>query len=123
MHRRTTTITASRQEKIHSLTAEAKKTYPDAKARYLKGLPAGEQFFVVAQLTSPGAAENVFISVRAFKDGKVSGSIVSEIESVKGFRSGDAYTFAEDDMIDWLISKADGSEEGNIVGKWLDTQH
>lgn len=29
--------------------------------------------------------------------------------------------FKEKDIIDWLISKPDRSEEGNFVGKFLDT--
>ncbi len=31
------------------------------------------------------------------------------------------YSFNEDELLDWLISKPDGSEEGNVVGKFLDT--
>jgi hypothetical protein len=34
--------------------------------------------------------------------------------------SGDPYKLSERDLTDWLISKPDGSEEGNVVGKFLD---
>jgi hypothetical protein len=40
---------------------------------------------------------------------------------VSGFKLGQTYTFNESDLIDWFISKPDGSEEGNVVGKFLDT--
>jgi hypothetical protein len=32
-----------------------------------------------------------------------------------------SYAFAETEVMDWLISHPDGSEEGNFVGKFLDT--
>lgn len=116
------TLTADRLARIAELTTEAMKSYPDAKARYLRGLPAGEHFFVVATLTSGSAKENVFIAVNSIKDGTINGTIASDIMNVSGFKAGDAYAFAEDRLVDWLISKPDGSEEGNIVGKFLDTQ-
>jgi hypothetical protein len=28
---------------------------------------------------------------------------------------------SEAELLDWLITKPDGSEEGNVVGKFLDT--
>jgi hypothetical protein len=65
--------------------------------------------------------ETVFISVGSIANGQVKEMIASDIMTVKGYKSGDAYTFAEAELVDWLISKADGSEEGNIVGKYLDT--
>lgn len=30
-------------------------------------------------------------------------------------------TFPETDMLDWPITRPDGTEEGNFVGKFLDT--
>jgi hypothetical protein len=106
---------------LAELTAAARKTYLDAKARYLRGLPEGEHFFVTRTLSSPGEREYVFIAVSKIRDGKVIGTIASDILHVKGFKSGDAYTFAEADIEDWLITKPDGSEEGNAIGKLLDT--
>jgi hypothetical protein len=100
---------------------EARKTYPDAKRRYLAGLPRGEVFFAVAKLRDAGGAEEqAFIAVTGIKDGKISGKIASDILGVEGFKRGDAYTLPEAEMVDWLISKPDGTEEGNFVGKFLD---
>jgi len=115
--------TPEQEAKIASLEAEAKTTYPGAKARYLKGLPPGEHFFVTTMLTSPGRQESVFISVTRITDGKVSGTIASDILQVSGYKAGDAYELPESAISDWLIAKADGSEEGNVVGKYLDTIH
>jgi hypothetical protein len=100
----------------------AQDTYPPARARFLAGLPKGEYFFVVTWLfDSQGHQEQVFIRVQSIKEGLVTGVISSQITVVSGFKAGGMYTCKESEVIDWLISKPDGSEEGNVVGKFLDT--
>ena len=100
----------------------AKRTYPEARERFLKGLPPRHTFFITTRLRdSSGAVEQVFIAVREIKDGTVSGLIWSEIKLVTGYKIQDPYTFPETELIDWLISKPDGTEEGNFVGNFLDT--
>ena len=109
---------------IKPYVEKARKTYPDAKARYLKGLPKGEVFFVTARLTDPeGHWEQVFIRVKEIRDAKIKGVIASDIELVRGYKNGDEYTLAEADLLDWTISKPDGTEEGNFVGNFLDHYH
>ena len=101
---------------------KAKSTYPEAKARFLKGLPPKHTFFITTRLTdSSQRIEQVFIAVNEIKEGKVSGVIASEIHLVSGYKFGDPYTFAESQLIDWTISKPDGTEEGNFVGNFLDS--
>lgn len=100
----------------------AQDTYPPARGRFLAGLPKGEHFFVVTRLVdSQGRQEQVFIRVQSIREGLVTGVISSQIMMVSGFKAGEIYTFKETEVIDWLISKPDGSEEGNVVGKFLDT--
>lgn len=96
-------------------------TYPVAKKRYLDGLPVGHTFYVVTNLDDgSGTKEQVFVVVSKITGGRVSGRIASDILWVKGFKNGDAYACSESAVIDWLISRPDGTEEGNIVGKFLD---
>jgi hypothetical protein len=96
-------------------------TYPDAKKRYLAGLPADHHFFAVTKLRDEtGVIEQVFIAVASIKDDRITGRISSDIRVVKGFKNGDPYSFPERDLVDWLITHPDGSEEGNVVGKFLD---
>lgn len=100
----------------------AKKTYPEVKERFLKGLPPKHSFFITTRLyDSARRFEQVFIAVNEIKDGKVKGLIWSDIQLVSGYRKGDSYTFPESELIDWTISKPDGTEEGNFVGKFLDS--
>jgi uncharacterized protein YegJ (DUF2314 family) len=99
---------------------QGQATYAAAKKRFLAGLPTGQHFFVVTRLQdSSGNLEQVFIFVAMIEDGRVTGRINNDIVSVKGFKNGDPYTFPESDVVDWLITRPDGSEEGNVVGKFL----
>lgn len=101
---------------------EAKRTYPAAKQKFLKGLPEGEHFFVTTRLRdAQGRIEQVFIAVNDIQDGVIRGIIFSQIMLVEGYSARQPYSFPETELVDWLITKPDGSEEGNVVGKFLDT--
>ena len=103
------------------LIAKARQTWPDAKKRYLEGLPRGHVFYVVKKLVDgKGNTEQVFVAVTSIRNDKITGRIASEILGQSGFKQGDVQTFPESELIDWLISRPDGSEEGNLVGNFLD---
>lgn len=109
-------------EAIKPYVEEARKTYPAAKERFLAGLPPKHVFSVTTRLhDSEGRWEQVFIEVKEIKDGVIKGLIANDIDVVSGYQIGDSYTFPESDLIDWTVSKPDGTEEGNVVGKFLDT--
>ncbi|HEY4367602.1 MAG TPA: DUF2314 domain-containing protein [Steroidobacteraceae bacterium] len=113
-------------EQMHKATQpyvqQAKKTYPAAKQRFLHGLPPGETFFLTTRLhDEAGREEQVFIAVVSIDNGQVSGVINSPIRGVSGYSQGQPYSFQESELVDWLITKPDGNEEGNFVGKFLDT--
>jgi len=102
---------------------QARITYPQAKARYLAGLPPQQTFFVTTLLRDgQGRFEYVFVVVHRIAEQNVTGQIATPVNLVRGYREGDAVTFPEAEVMDWMISKPDGSEEGNLVGKFLDTQ-
>lgn len=62
---------------------KARNTYPQAKARFLNGLPPKHTFFITTRLyDSAKRLEQVFIAVREIKDGRISGVIASEIHLV-----------------------------------------
>jgi len=102
--------------------AQAKQTFPSAKNKFQTGLPIGHSFFVTTRLyDGSGTFEQVFIAVRNIEGGVISGRIWSDIRRVRGYKHGDNYSFSEVDILDWLITRPDGSEEGNFVGNFLDT--
>jgi hypothetical protein len=113
---------ANWRRQIAPYVAKAMATYPSAKRRYLAGLPAGETFFVTTILRDrDGHFEQVFVLVDRIAAGTIAGRISSDVEVVHGYKRRDAVSFPESEVVDWLISKPDGSEEGNFVGKYLDT--
>jgi hypothetical protein len=102
--------------------AQARATYPQAKARYLRGLPPGQSFFVTVKLRDPmGHTEMIFLAVDGLARDSIFGRIWNQIQVVRGYRLGDRHAVSEGELMDWLITKPDGSEEGNVVGKFLDT--
>ena len=108
------------------LVAEARATYPRAKARFLAGLPPRQSFFVVTYLRdSLDHWERVFIAVDSIVPGasgdqQIIGRIWNEINVVQGFAPYQRYSFPESDLLDWMISRPDGTEEGNLIGNFLD---
>ena len=101
---------------------QALDSYHDAKKRFEQGLPKGENFFLTTRLRDDaGRIEQVFVLVKSINRGVVSGTIYNEIGLVSGFKNGQKYEFPETEIYDWLITKPDGSEEGNFVGKYLDS--
>jgi uncharacterized protein YegJ (DUF2314 family) len=99
---------------------KAKSTYADARRRFLAGLPDGAKFFTTVRLhDDAGRMEAVYVNVKNIDNGLVGGIIASEITTVRGYRLGQAISFAEADVIDWTIANSDGTQEGNVVGRFL----
>ena len=77
--------------------------------------------FVTMVLTdAAGHREQVFVAVDTIVGPLIVGRIWSEIRAVSGYKTGQRYQLTEDALLDWMFSKPDGSEEGNVVGKFLD---
>lgn len=107
---------------IAPYVAQARASYPEARQRFLNGLGRGESFFVVTHLSdAKGRREQVFIAVRSIEGSRISGAIWNQVHLVEGYRYRDPYSFDDSRLVDWMISKPDGSEEGNVVGRFLDT--
>jgi hypothetical protein len=77
---------------------------------------------VTVDLRDPaGHKEMVFLAVDSLVRDSIFGRIWNQIHLVQGYRLRDRHVVAERHLLDWLITKPDGSEEGNVVGKFLDT--
>lgn len=101
---------------------KAQKTLPKAKRKYLKGLKDGEGFFLTVRIyDDAGRFEQIFVKVKGWQNKSIHGTIANNLNVVKGFSFGQLIEFPESVILDWLITKSDGSEEGNYVGKYLDT--
>lgn len=102
--------------------AQARATFPEAKQRYLAGLPPQHSFFVTVELRDAvGHSEMAFLAVDSLARDSVFGRIWNQINVVRGYRLRDRHAVSETELLDWLLTNPDGSEEGNVVGKFLDT--
>lgn len=108
------------EEALKPIIEQSRKSLPEAKERYLKGLHPDETLFVTTRLTDPdGQFEQVFVKVNDWKDDLVQGKLSSSV-SLKTHKQGDPLEVKEADIIDWTISHPDGTEEGNALGKFID---
>jgi hypothetical protein len=105
--------------------AKARATYPAAKKRFLAGLPPKYLFSLTTKLwdRSHTKFEVVFVVVAKISGGKVTGHLASHTKQLVGYDFGDQITFPESQVMDWTIVHPDGTEEGNVVGKFLDSYH
>lgn len=116
--------TAKLERALEPYIAQARKTWPAVRARFASGLPKGRTLSVVTRLQdAEGKHEMLFVLVRAIepKTNRVVGVINNDVRLLKDHRRGDAVFVEDKDIRDWVIVAPDGSEEGNVVGKFLDT--
>jgi hypothetical protein len=100
---------------------KALASWPDARRRFQAGLRPKQSLFVTTRLRdSTHRVEQVFVAVDKIDPRSVTGRLWSEIAVVRGFQRGQTLTVADSDIVDWMISRPDGSEEGNWMGKFMD---
>ena|SRR5476649_904038 len=100
----------------------ARAAYPDAKRRFQSPEAHARPFFVTTRLAdSASRHEQVFVSVDSIAGSRVYGTLASQIGLVSGYRTGQPFSMDESELVDWMFANADGSEEGNFVGKFIET--
>jgi uncharacterized protein YegJ (DUF2314 family) len=101
---------------------KARETLAEAKKKYLAGLPKNQIFYVTIKLyDSSKTYEQVFVRITSWKGESIQGILESNLSIVHNHSKGEKLNCHESEILDWTISKPDGTEEGNFVGKFLDT--
>lgn len=106
-------------EALKPLIEQARKTLPDVKERYLKGLPAGCRLSVTTQIHGPEGAEQVFVSVDRWVGDLIDGRLLNDVK-LSNHKRGEQLQVKESDVLDWTILDGAGKEEGNLLGKYID---
>ena len=106
-------------KKIKAASDKAKAMLPALRTRFNNGLPTGEAILLKAPFTKDdGGNEWMWVEVTEWeRKGEVSGILRNEPMHIKGLHAGMEVSFAEADVFDFLMRKADGSVEGNQTGK------
>lgn len=102
--------------------AKAREGLPAIKKRFGAGIPKDEVLMLTVRVYDPDKKyEQVFVTVQKWTDSEISGNIASDVMGLKTHKMGDEITFKPEDVLDWTVEKSDGSEEGNVVGNFLNT--
>ena len=106
-------------ERLAPYIAMARKTYPEAKKKYLSGLAPGDMFLVTIA-RYPDQANTGFLIIEVDDNKKNISGLVSEKQYGEIWMSpGDRITVSESHIRDWAIVHSDGKEDGNYIGKYL----
>jgi len=107
---------------IQPRVAEARRTLPAVLQRFAAGLPPDHFLSVTTTLRDgSGRVEQAFILVDSVRRDTVVGRVASEIGFVQGYWRGQRNLVPLAQVMDWTIVRPDGSEEGNYIGKYIDT--
>jgi len=99
---------------------KARRSLHHIRKRYQSGLASSENLILTARIFDDnGVFEQVFAQVQEWTNDSITAIITSDLDTVREYRKGQAITFSEKHVLDWVILRADGSEEGNFVGKYL----
>jgi len=117
---------AAMKAAIAPLSAAARASFPAARERFERGLPPRHTFFATTWLHDNLEHEElVFIAVDSVSGTgdatRIAGRIWNPVNIVRGYSYRQPYSFPAADLVDWMVARPDGSEEGNEVGKFMDT--
>jgi uncharacterized protein YegJ (DUF2314 family) len=98
----------------------AKKAAFRLRGRYADGPPFGERLMVKAPFKTPSDNnEWMWLEVVRWKGGTIDGILQNDPVEVPDLKSGARVEVQADAIFDYLLVKADGSQEGNETGKLL----
>ena len=107
---------------IEPYVAKARAGLPALKKRFDGGMPKDEMLMLTIRVYDPDKKfEQVFVTVQSWTDKEVTGTIASELMGIKSKKMGDEVTFDPKEILDWTIERSDGTEDGNVVGNFLNT--
>jgi hypothetical protein len=114
---------ASADADIADPVREARRTLPQARKRYLAGLPSGDQCLLMVRVVE---GDTLFRPVTARVIGWQGGAVQALLPARADSSlppTGDKIpvSFPESAVLDWIIVRANGREEGNYVGRYLET--
>ncbi|HEX8327984.1 MAG TPA: hypothetical protein VF629_10620 [Hymenobacter sp.] len=101
---------------------EALRTLPQAKKRFLAGLPDGDQFLLsVRVITTDTSFRQASARVLGWRGNTIQALLLPAAADPAGPREPLPVSFPETAVLDWTLLRASGREEGNYVGRYIDT--
>jgi uncharacterized protein YegJ (DUF2314 family) len=104
-------------------SARARKKVLSISKRYAKEPPFGEQLLVKVPFeTSEGGSEWMWVEVVRWNGDKIDGILQNDPFDVPALKAGSRVQAKASDVFDYILSKADGSREGNETGELLEAR-
>ena len=101
---------------------EALRTLPQAKKRFLAGLPDGDQFLLSVRVAASDTSfRQVSARVLGWRGNTVQALLLPENANSATPAEPMPVSFPETAVVDWTLLRASGREEGNYVGRYTDT--
>ena len=101
---------------------EALRTLPLAKKRFLAGLPQGDQFLLSVRVAATDTSfRQASARVLGWHGSTVQALLLPRPADSAGPTEPTPVSFSETAVLDWTLLRASGREEGNYVGRYIDT--
>ena len=108
-------------EELLKASEAAKLRFPELKKQLSDGLAPGYSIMVKAPFeTDDGDNEWMWVEVTKWNETEMEGILQNDPLKIKNLKAGALIRFDESDVFDYLLSKPDGSFEGNETGKILE---
>jgi len=94
------------------------------KPRFIAGLPQGERLMVKAPFKTPaGGLEWMWVRIARWDGPRIHGVLENDPVHVRNLRAGAHVEVREDDVLDYILFRDDGSKEGNETAELLHGKH
>ena len=95
----------------------ARETLPEVALRFKAGFPPETFFYVVARKDNE---RHFIVEVNTIDSSQIHGHTLSAADvNGRHYASGDEYSLAMVDIVDWFVIYPDRPEEGNLLGKYM----
>ncbi len=109
----------SHNDEIMAASQRAKEKLPELRALFNEGLEQATLVLKAPFTTDEGGNEWMWIEVTKWKGETIEGILQNEPHYIKNLKSGAKVTVQQIDIFDYILYKADGSQEGNETGKLI----
>lgn len=116
-------VRVKHDQALLAASARARKKALSIGKRYAKGPPFGEQLLVKAPFeTSDGGNEWMWVEVVSWNGDKIDGILQNDPFDVPTLKSGSRVAVKASEIFDYLLTKSDGSREGNETSALLEAR-
>jgi uncharacterized protein YegJ (DUF2314 family) len=111
----------SHDDELLNASARARQRFPELKKLFNNGLEPGYSIMVKIPFeTDEGGNEWMWVEVTKWSNDDMKGILQNDPFEIKDLKAGALIDFFESDIFDYILSKPDGSFEGNETGEILE---